>query len=270
MSEKQMAMVLLACTAATGALGCGDDPAGKGTLAVEIWGEEFIEQGIPAGEFADGWTVHFDRMLVAVDALTVAQGSEAPAIDEPGQRLFDLTRPGPFGFLTREVAAGRYDNIGYRIAPTGADAQAASCSADDLQLMRDGDLSIYAAGSASKDGQTKTFRWGFARTTTYHGCHSAADLADGDAAVVQLTIHADHLFYDDLFREDPAVTFARIAEADADGDGEVTPAELKAFDITALPNYGTGSTGIDNLWDFVEALTGTVGHIDGEGHCAAR
>jgi hypothetical protein len=45
--------------------------------------------------------------------------------------------------------------------------------------------------------------------------------------------------------------------------------ELRAIDITAEDNYQVGSRDIDNLWDFIEAQTHTLGHIDGEGHCHA-
>ena len=91
----------------------------------------------------------------------------------------------------------------------------------------------------------------------------------GQPAVVQLTIHGDHLLYDDLFSETPNVAFTLIADADADNDGEVSRAELEAVDLRPLPNYQVGSTDIVDLWHFIEHLTTTLGHIDGEGHCKA-
>jgi hypothetical protein len=76
----------------------------------------------------------------------------------------------------------------------------------------------------------------FATATTYTACESLAVVEQGAAATIQLTIHGDHLFHDDLFAAEPNVTFETLAAADADADGEVTPAELAAFDIRALPN----------------------------------
>ena len=84
----------------------------------------------------------------------------------------------------------------------------------------------------------------------------------------QLTIHADHLFYDSLISEEPAVRFDLIASADIDDDGEVTLAELAAVDITGQSNYGVGNrTDIRDLAAFIAAKSASVGHIDGEGHC---
>src|SRR5690606_24621185 len=36
---------------------------GEGTLEVSVYGEEFIEETIPADAFVDGWTVTFDKFL---------------------------------------------------------------------------------------------------------------------------------------------------------------------------------------------------------------
>lgn len=257
-------VVLAALLVTLGSCGGG---GGTGTLAVEVWGEEYIEQGIPANVFADGWSVTFTRFLVTIGDVSLARGDGAPDVTDATQRVYDLTRAGPFPLLIREAPAGAYDHTGYAIAPAGAAAEAGNGTAADLDLMRQGGLSVYVEGSATDGAITKTFAWGFATATTYTACESLAVVERGGAATVQLTIHGDHLFYDDLFAADPNVTFATLATADADADGEVTPAELEAYDLRALPNYGTGSTGIENLWDFVTHLTGTLGHIDGEGHC---
>ena len=67
--------------------------------------------------------------------------------------------------------------------------------------------------------------------------------------------------------ETPELRFAEFAAADEDADGTVTTEELAAHDITALPNYGVGSLDIDDLQGFVDHMTTTLGHIDGERHC---
>lgn len=249
--------------------GCEEDE-GQGTLHVEIWGEDFIEEGIPAAEFVDGWSVTFDKFLVAVDAIAVARGFRVPDLEDDTQRIFDLTREGPYPFLTRLVPAGRYDNTSYRIGPAQTGAAAGNCSADDLALMRDNRYSLYVSGRATNGTTTKTFRWGFKTDTTYRNCESQANVTDGATATVQITIHADHLFLNDLVSEEARPKFGTIAQADANSDGEVTLAEMQAFDITGLDDYGTGQTGIDNLGDFVAYLTRMLGHIDGEGHCEAQ
>jgi hypothetical protein len=247
---------------------CDDAADGEGTLALEIWGEEFIEQGIPAGEFADGWAVTFDRFLVNVGQIGVAEEGAAPALEEPGYRVFDLVAAeGPVPISSVTAPAGTYGHTAYTVAPAAPDGAAGNATEADLQLLVDGGWSVYVEGSATDGTDSVTFAWGFGNTTVYDPCHSVGELEDGGAVAVQITIHGDHLFYDDAVSGTPDLRFADIALADADDDGEVTPAELAAYDITALPNYGVGSFDIDNLWDYIEHMTTTLGHIDGEGHC---
>jgi hypothetical protein len=154
------------------------------------------------------------------------------------------------------------EQLAFRIAPA-ADATAGNATADEVTLVSAGGFSLYVEGTATKGDAVKTFAWGFDSDTAYRDCHT------GGEAASTITIHGDHLFYDDLISEEPDVTFDVLAEADADDDGEIAPAELAAFDITTLPNYQVGAYPVDDLWAFVRHQTSTVGHIDGEGHCDA-
>lgn len=260
--------ILLAPRANSGCGGEDDvDPGGEGTLSVQIWGEEFIEQGIGADVFADGWSVSFDTFLVAVGGVASGRGAGAADLADDTQQVFDLTQAGPAPVTSATVPAGTYDSTGYRLAPATAAAVAGSATAEQLALMQSGGYSVYASGAAVRGGERITFAWGFTTDTRYVECESTASLSADGEAMIQLTIHADHLFYDDLFSEDPRVTFSVLASADADRDGEVTTEELSAFDIRALDSHATGSTGIEDLGAFVAHLTHTLGHIDGEGHC---
>ena len=93
---------------------------------------------------------------------------------------------------------------------------------------------------------------------------------DGGVATMQFTIHGDHLFYDDLASPDAALRGKAIFEADTDSNGEITWQELEAVDLSTLPEgqYGTGGApDVYTLGDFVEALSRTVVHFQGEGHC---
>ena len=116
--------------------------------------------------------------------------------------------------------------------------------------------------------ETKTFHWVFDHTTTYHGCETTTSVEDGGTSTFQITVHADHLFYDSLVSEEPDLLFGALADADEDGDGEITEEELSEADIGA---YDPGSEdGIDDLWAFLNAQAKTLGHVDGEGHCHAE
>lgn len=248
------------------------DSGVEGELSVQIYGEEFIEAGIPADVFADGWSVTFDSFLISVGQVAVAEAGAAAAVEEPRFQIFDLAvdSSGAGQVVAKgTVPGGAYDETRYVVAP-GADAVAGNASAEDVARMVDGGFSVYIAGAARKGDRTLNFAWGFATHTNYDPCASKAVVDAGAPAAVQLTIHGDHLFYDDLFSETPSVRFELIAGADTDGDGDITRAELEAVDIRPLANYQVGSTDIVDLWSFIAHLTSTLGHIDGEGHCESE
>jgi len=249
---------------------CGGEAGAE--LTVRTWGEEYIEEGIPAEEFDDAWAVQYDRFLINLGAVEVGEVGAAAALVDQQFRVFDVAAAsGGEGQLVAagEVPAGAYANTQYEIQPAGGDSIVGNVSDADLKMMQDGGFSVYVTGSATKDGVTKTFAWGFATSTRYTGCESVAEISEGRPGTVQLTVHGDHLFYDDLFAEEPKLLFGLLAQADDDGDanGEVSQAELEAVDLRPLSNYQVGSTDIVDLWHFVEHLTTTLGHIDGEGHC---
>lgn len=249
--------------------GCGDDGAEPGTLSVTIYGEEFIEEGIPADTFTDGWAVDFDRFLISVGEVTAAVGEGDPSIDVAGYQVFDLAQgSGGEGFevTSGEVPGGGYDHVAYRV---GADEGAGSGNADaeDVTLMTENGYALYVEGTATRDGATRTFAWGFTGATSYSHCEGTAEV-DGGEASTQITIHADHLFYDDLVSEEPNVAFDLVASADADEDGDVSPEELAAIDITGEERYQVGNNDdVTDLWTFIDFQVSSVGHIDGEGHC---
>lgn len=253
------------------AAACGDNITGglPGTLDIRIYGESFIEEGIPASVFADGWSLRFDSFLVSVGEISAtAAGADTPALADGTYRIFDLARPsGGDGFLvlSGDVPGGAYDDVAYRVAGS-REAVAGNATAADVAFMNQSGYAIHAEGQATRGDQTRTFAWGFTTGTTYRRCRSVAAVDGGSAGSV-LTIHADHLFYDDLVSEEPSVRFDAIAGADGDDDGDITTAELGAVDITGFERYQVGSFDVEDLWTYVDHQASTVGHIDGEGHC---
>ena len=271
--DRYIPLALIALTAlALPTAACDDgEAAGEGRLAVSIYGEAFIEEGIPPGEpgcdgcVEDGWAVTFDRFLIVVTAV------EIPGVArDDTARVFDLSRDsGGAGHpvVTFEVPAGHHHALDYTVAPA-ATLTPGNASVADVAYMADEGLAIYVEGRAERAGEVHTFAWGFTGETRYTACEIDAEVADGGEASAELTIHADHLLYDDLDSGEPQVVFDLIAASDADGDGSITRAELEARDISAESRYQVGSRPIDDLWAFIAAQTATLGHIDGEGHCA--
>lgn len=239
-------------------------------LELRVYGEEYVEQGIPAADMVDGWSVTFDRFLVSVREAVVAPSSDAAPVgllEHPV--IVDLARDsgGDGHALASGAAALAADaSLAYRLA-FSADAEPLASMADlDVAPLVDGGCSLFVEGAATRGDEQRAFSWCFASDTTYQGCALALDDGGFDALI---TVHADHLFYDDLDDDEPNVAFDLIAAADADDDGEVTRAELEATDIGAEERYQVGGRDIDDLWGFLEAQTRTVGHINGEGHCDA-
>ncbi len=254
-------------TAVAAALACVStgacaDAAGEGTLAIRIYGEPFIEQGIDDTVFVDGWSTSFSRFLVAIDQVSAGDS------DDDGRYLFDLVEDsaGDGREITRLVVPAGAQELAYRIAPGDA-AAAGNASVEDRATMAQMGWSMFVEGVARNDTTEVAFAWGFGSTASYRACEVAQAVPDGGEATTTITIHADHLYYDDLESSRPNVAFALIAASDADLDGTVTAAELAARDIATEARYQVGSHDIHDLWAFMTFLSRTVGHIDGEGEC---
>ena len=283
------AVVAAACSSSSDSDGAAD---GKGAVTFTTWGEEFIEQEIPPkdddGEVIveDGWTIKFSKFLVVISEVNVGEEGKEPAAKLATPKLFDMHVPGPKPVVAFTDLPGKpYTNVGFAIAPQAAVAELGEGVTEaDKQLMIQNGYSVYVAGSFLKDGATKTFAWGFSTNTLYDRCKAEISGKETDGVVVtnggndavELTIHGDHLFYDDLQSPDAKIRVDNIANADADGDGEVTLEELSAVELAdrtkiTAGTYGTGTaSNINDLRAFHEALARNIGHFRGEGECTAR
>jgi len=239
--------LFLSLAAVVGTAACSDD-SDDGRLEVVVYGEAFIEEGIPASEMSDGWSVVFDSFQIELGEVTVAEAGAAPALEALAYNTYEIAVPtGGAGLAVAagDVPNGAYSEVSYRLG------------------------TVQVSGTATRDGVEKTFDWTMATETRYSGCEGIA-VVDGSTATTQLTIHGDHLFFDDLVSDEPNVAFDLIAQADDQGnaDGVIAIDELEAVDITALNRYQVGNlTSVTNLWAFIDAQASLMGHIDGEGHC---
>jgi len=262
-------LALLASLSLTAACSGGS----TGTLVAAIYGEEFIEEGLPASVFSDGWSVKFDKFLVSVGEMSWGKEAGVPLLSAAAFHSFDLVSPSAGMGQTITIGTvpeGKYPAVSYRLAPPPAGAMAGNATVSDKALLSQEGYAVYVVGTATKGAQSMKLDWGIDADVRFGNCESTAEIAGSGRSVI--TIHADHLFYDDLTSEEPNVTFDLMSTADANADGTITLAELTAVDITTLPNYQVGSKRlgaktIENLGDFVRYLVTTVGHIDGEGHC---
>lgn len=251
---------------------CMDGPTGD--LELRVWGEEYIEDGIPTETFVDGWTVSFTSFVVEIRGIA-AKGQQL----EDGF-VVDLAKPGGTGYgqggfllTTMEgVEAGGVGEIEWAIAHDHAHSfENVNADKSDTDLMHYDGADILVSGVATRGSgaaqESVSFTWTFASATHYHPCEATGEIPEDGVGIAQLTVHGDHLFFDDLTSAEPNVAFDLIAQADTDADGEVTREELEAVDITGLDRYQTGGQAIPHLWGFIAAQAKQVGHIDGEGHC---
>jgi hypothetical protein len=272
---------------------CSDDDSssgadGKGTVTFTTWGEEYIEQEIPPsaeGEtiVEDGWTIKYTKFLITIGEVAVGEDGKEPAAKLAAPKLFDMHAAGKKPVTTFADLPGKpYTHVSYSVSPTTAAVELGGGATDaDKQLMVQNGYSVYVEGSLIKDATTKTFKWGFKTNTLYDKCKGEVSgketegvvVTNGGNDAVELTIHGDHFFYDDLQAAEAKVRVDNIANADANGDNDITLEELAAVQLAAITvgTYGTGSaSGINDLRAFVEALSRTLGHFRGEGECLAR
>jgi hypothetical protein len=292
MKLSKHAALVVSIAFGSASLACSSsDPTGsggEGTLVFTTWGEEYIEDEIPAdpegGGFVDGWSVSYDKFLVSFQNIVVADARGDTAGGMQASRLFDNTLPGVKAIAVLDgVAAKAWDRVSYEIAPVVEDTELSEGVPEaDKQLMIGGGYSLYVSGVASKDDVEKRFGWGFAIGTRYEECQAEEDgrvepgvvVTNNGQLTAELTTHGDHLFYDRLQSSpDPSVPtslrFEGLAAADADADGTITLEELDATPLD-VRTYDPSGLGAATLGAFVTRLARTVGHFRGEGECTVR
>jgi len=270
------------------AMACNNSDNGQGTVTFTTWGESFIEDGLPSSAFLDAWSVKYSRFLVVYNHVTVADENGDVVAKLPHPLVFDMTQKAqgkPKTLASFELEAKEWPNVSYQVGPITTDAEVGDlATADDVSLLQTDDASVHVEGTAtSPTGAKKTFNWSFAPATLFQGCHGMQDgkevegvlITNGGTQEVELTVHGDHLFYDDLQSEESGPRFQAYADADANNDGQVTLDEMDQVPLYTIPiakgPYGTGALGnVNTLGDYVRTLARTIGHYRGEGSCNSK
>ena len=233
-------------------LGCGGTE--PGTLELRIYGEDFIEQGIPATAFHDGWSVEV-RSTSCVSVAEVERGPgpwRAAALTTTGPRMFDLAGP-TMGqgtvVASGMVNGGTYDHVNYTIAPaTGGHHGRPRVSTPALVAAMVSAGRVGAGeGDCQQGGHARSASTGASRTRSSTSATPRLEV-DGGTARAELTIHGDHLFYDDLVAAEPDLAFELIAAADANADNQITPARAgRQGHQQGQARYQVGSFKVTNL-----------------------
>jgi hypothetical protein len=276
-----LAIVSLSSTA------CGDPTSagGSGDVVFTTWGEEYIEEEIPAGDhggFVDGWSLVYSRFMVVLGNITLAGAPGEGARTFERSVVFDHTGAGVKRVAAFDsLPAKHWEKVSYEIAPASASTERDDgVSDEDLAYMVDNGYSLHLVADATKGGASKHIDWSFALATRYVECKSDQDgktesgvvVTNNGRADVQLTIHGDHPFYDRLQASstpgvETSLRFDAIAAADKNDDDEVTLEELDDARFDVLLYDPSGIPGVTTLGSFVRALARTVGHYRGEGEC---
>jgi hypothetical protein len=290
--------------------GCGDDDSdasrGQGNLTVQLGAEETITDGLDPGDgpenVVDGWTVRFDKYVVAIGDVTLR--SDAENLDERSStRLaFDLTSVPQSGVPLTEffdIEATEYNFFGYALVPAGDAERDPTVSESDFEAMKDANASYLIEGFIEKsDGEScppggecraatrVDFRFLVPAHVVFGPCQMedvptpGVTVTSSGTSSAGITIHGDHMLFDAFPTGDEIVSRRAqwIADADVDGSGTVDYAELEAIqgaDLSALfpvAEYSLGTwtntnSPIESAADFLRNQVSTQGHYNGEGEC---
>ncbi len=268
----------LLAAALWGLCSCASSSSGDGSLSVLLEREDLIVEGLSPGEGAedvrDGWSVRFDKYLVAIGGVTV-RGSRGEERRDDSVHVVDLAALGGSG-----LALWRFDSLPAGLwdfwyetprAQAGA-ARHESTAASDFETMQqegwtywiEGMLenpngqscppaNLAEVGGAVENGNTSggntcyaagevAFRFAVAAPARFGPCEidglPGAPVAEGGESLVAATIHGDHPFFSGF----PAGDEGRIqrlaqwlADCDLDLDGSVGSSELDAIAPADLP-----------------------------------
>lgn len=268
---------------------------GDGTLAVRVSGEEAAKRGLPLeddGEtiaFADGWSLQFDKYLVAIADVTLTN-ADGDRVEDPAVYVTDLHLDDADIARFESIAATRWDGFSFSVrGPDDGDEveTRGDVAAEDLAAMQAGGYDMLVAGTATKGERVVTFEWSLANPSRNRDCTNGIDGSSGvivrnnTVAAAEITFHVEHMFWDTLGSEQNTQRFEAIA-AMADADGVIAFDDLREQRLADLRDadgdtlldedgaplvYNPGSVPIDNLRDFILAATRTEAHLNGEGLC---
>lgn len=283
--------------AAFAAPGCsGDGSSGTGSVAIRISGEQAAKTGYPTEKnghalaFVDGWRVTFSKFVVSIGRFSLRDDAGETAFESSDVFVADLTQGDPELFVRQDLPAKRFSRFSFEITPATADAQAAGALAPaDLAAMAAEGLTYLVEGEATKGAEAVRFSWHVVNPSRNANCTSGTDGTDGvvvrsnTTVSAEVTVHADHIFWDSLGGEGARLRFDAIAATRADDraiafdDLASQPlANLKGLDGGPLLDeqgnvliYDPGSVPVrePNLREFVRASMTAQAHFNGIGLC---
>lgn len=266
-------------------------PVGEGQVQVKVSGEESVRQGFPSHLLADGWSVRFTRYLVSVGEFTLSSPSRAEEQRLEGQLVVDLQKGEANLGELQGVRAGRWD-VGFRVGPPGEGVQTPDghVRPEDVERMRQGRYSYWLEGEAVKVGAgVFTFAMGFPLDVRMQTCTNGDDgtrgvvVPENSGALAEVSIHAEHMFYDRLGTHNGVQLRFEAFAAVAGADKVITAEELatqslldlrgmdggELKDASGMPVvYQPGAFSVRTLLEFVTQSVADQAHLNGGGICS--
>lgn len=296
------ALCIVACgvddrsTATLDQMNQGASSAGDGVRAVNVTieaghGVSGLDPGVEISSIVDGWTVRYDRLLVAVGDVKEISGSAPESYTDGTAYLVDLRQvpAGGASMASSALSLMSFENSEFSTLISSDQSVLILASEADRDLMVDAGHSIYIEGSmTSATGRSCrpddpgdcvpapmiAFSWGLAAAASFSGCDGFI-VSQGDTAELTVTLPGDHWFLGN-FSADAERSPRRaqwIADADLDRDGETTLDELRAIKAAVLftPERGYDLSNapipVETAYDFLAAQIRTIG-INSANGCA--
>ncbi len=252
-----MRRLLIGAAAAAGLVSClpADDRPVPATVTVTVTSDGPLAASGFRMPTVDGWTLAVDRFLLTIGNSGFEDSDTCANYYDPDyRRILDVRVAGP-QHLGIAYALGQCD-FGFRIAGPEADSLlgASVTDADRTRLGTPGTdafatnrgVSLYVQGSAANGAVQKTFAWSFRQRARYYGCGTDEegthfDLQGGRKSTVDLRVHPETPFLDQVDPSIGRVRFAAIARADdqyGNADGVVTLDELGLVPLSDVQGGG--------------------------------
>jgi hypothetical protein len=246
-----------------------------GFVTIVVDGGIAATDGIPANHFADGWSVRFDRWLVALADIAVTNGTNESLPVVSGPVVVDVVGGAATLLQPTAIAVGSYD-AGLSVVPVSGNVGFVGATREDAALLSDNGWSLFVSGQAFLNDRVMSFQWGLDANTRYTNCRNPQGgiaISDGDTATWKVRVDPGALFADDLLDDASPLRFAALAAADANGDDALDDVELSAALLSELPadvasRYITGGAGdIVDLHDYLRAASRRTIGFQSDGAC---
>lgn len=261
-TRRLVTVAALACgAAALGAAGLSaldacvpaDTRPVPGSLTLTVSPSPAVTMGVTT---ADGWNVTFDHVVVNMGQASLSDACNSYS-EANYTRVLDVTSQ-QNQKLSILYGIGQCD-LRFRVAPPTVDAVLGdNVSPDVLTSLRTpggdayvplGGIGIDLAGTAVRGAVTKHFHLLFRPRVRYGNCRlvedagPGIDLASSEALTYDIRIEAEAVLRDDVDAATASLRFEPFANADKDGDGNVTLDELRLVPIEDVRDGGAFEAG---------------------------